>query len=202
MTRGSRVIVEPLDPLDTDMVWSYFDRNYLGRVSGSLGDRFDAERDGSEIQFYVDAPTDPAVVEAAVMEALAELELLDMVLLPLPVEHWDDDKDRYVDPEDDDLADFDELTDVRWSVVIEPTTLFDWNAVREELEIRKRPPLKETDSVLVVPASTEADGQEIAAAIRQLSSVGTISVEKLGWFGRWRARQLLFGGYWSGGGGG
>jgi hypothetical protein len=159
----------------------------------------DTDRDGERVYCYVDAPHNPKRVRKDLLHNLAAFDLAECVPDPLPIEHWDERRERYVDPfgaaEDEPVPPAVEPDEIRWAVAVEPSSVFEMRNLREELRLRRRPELRETKLGVEVGASDEADARTLAKQLEGLPVVGSVSVRRLGWFRRWQVREHLEGNY-------
>jgi hypothetical protein len=189
MARERRIVVETSDPDDAPEIKYAFE---------FAEDRFDWDQDGDTVHCYLKPGDNAAAVATAIVDYLDLFDLAQYAVTPFAVEEWDDAAMRYRRPG---VEEFDPVSDVTWTVAVEPRSVFDWRAVRGELERRNRPVLNETQAALIVPAEDEADAENLRADLEEFPAVGRVTTRKLGRLERWRARQQLFGNYGSGGGG-
>ena len=183
------MILEVADPNNSSTILHALKRHH---------DRFDVERGEGDVQCYVDFPGDPDAVALDAVHFLNEKGLAHLIALPPRIEWWDESAYHYVAPAQP-LVDVAPLTDVRWRITVWPTDFFDWRRARAELDRRQRPPLRETRRKLEIPAEDEADALRLAGMLQEISGLGPMKIERLGWFRRWLARERLFGGYATGG---
>jgi hypothetical protein len=162
----------------------------------------DVDREGDRVYCYVDAPHNPRRVRKELLHQLAAFDLAGSVPDPLPIEHWDERQERYVDskgmPEtapEEALAPVVEPDQIRWAVAVEPSSIFELRKLREELEARRRQEIGETQRGFEVGARDEADARALSEELETLPFVGSVSARKLGWLARWQVREHLAGNY-------
>jgi hypothetical protein len=159
--------------------------------------RLDVERDGDRVYCYVDAPHDPERVRKRVLHRLALCDLAEAVPDPLPIERWHEEHFCYLDPSA--AAEHDppavEADEIGWAVAVKPSTPFELRQLREELRLRRRTEIGETEWAVEAGARDEADARALADELRRLPAAGSVAVRRLGWLGRWRVRERLLGNY-------
>ena len=164
----------------------------------------DVDRYGDRVYCYADAPHNPKRVRKELLHELAAFDLAGSVPHPLPIEHWDEEQERYVDssgalgaqtPEEEALTAALEADRIRWAVAVEPSTVFELRKLREELRARGRLELRDTKRGIEVGARDEADARALCHELERLPLVGSVSARKLGWFRRWQVREHLAGNY-------
>jgi hypothetical protein len=165
----------------------------------------DVDRDGDRVYCYVDAPHNPKRVRKELLRQLAGFDLAGSVPDVLPIEHWDEKQERYVDskgmPEtapDEALPPTVEPDQIRWAVAVEPSGIFELRKLHEELRARRRQEIGETKRGFAVGARDEADARALSEELEPLPFVGSVSARKLGWFARWQVREHLIGNYAAG----
>jgi hypothetical protein len=167
--------------------------------SALLYTELDVERDGNCVYCYVDAPHNPKRVRKTLLHHLATFDLAESVPDPLPIEHWDERQERYVDasgrPEHEPVPPVVEPDQIRWAVAVEPANVFGLRKLREELQQRRRDEIGDTKRGFEVGARDEADARALAEELRKVPLVGSVSIRKLGWFDRWQVREHLLGNY-------
>ena len=164
----------------------------------------DVDRDGNRIFCYADAPHNPKRIRKELLHQLAAFDLAGSVPDPLPIEHWDESQECYVDSrgvpapptsEEEALSAALDADRIRWAVALEPSSIFELRKLREELHARRRHEIRETKRGFEVGALDEADARALAEELERLPVVGAVSVRKLSWLQRWRVREHLAGNY-------
>jgi hypothetical protein len=162
----------------------------------------DVDRDGNRVYCYVDAPHNPRRVRKELLHQLAAFDLAGSVPDSLPIEHWDERQERYVDskgmpesPPDEALSPVVEPDQIRWAVAVEPSSIFELRKLREELRARRRQEIGETKRGFEVGARDEADARALSEELETLPFVASVSARKLGWLARWQIREHLAGNY-------
>jgi hypothetical protein len=164
----------------------------------------DVDRDGNCVFCYADAPHNPKRVRKELMHELAAFDLAGSVPNPLPIEHWDESQECYVDSrgipapptrEEEALSAALDADRIRWAVAVEPSSVFELRKLREELRARRRHEIGETKRGFEVGARDEADACVLCQELEGLSVVGSVSARKLGWLARWQFREHLAGNY-------
>lgn len=186
MSREARIVMETEAADDIENTLLYTD--------------LDVDRDGNRVYCYVDAPHNPRRVRKELLHQLAAFDLAGSVPDPLPIEHWDEGQERYVDskgmPEPDEAPPpAVEPDQIRWAVAVEPSSVFELRKLREELRARRRQEIGETQRGVEVGAREEADARALSEELEKLPVVGSVSARKLSWFGRWQVREHLVGNY-------
>ena len=190
MSRESRIVMETEAADEVEDALLYTD--------------LDVDRDGDRVYCYVDAPHNPKRVRKELLHELAAFDLAGSVPDPLPIEHWDEKQERYVDskgmPEtapDEALSPVVEPDQIRWAVAVEPSSIFELRKLREELRARRRQEIGETKHGhgFEVGARDEADARALSEELETLPFVGSVSARKLGWFARWQVREHFAGNY-------
>jgi hypothetical protein len=159
----------------------------------------DVDREGDRVYCYVDARHNPKRVRKELLHQLAAFDLAESVPDPLPIEHWDERQECWVDskgmPDPDDVPPAVGPDQIRWAVAVEPSSVFELRKLREELRGRRRQEIGDTKRGVEVGARDEADARALSEELEKLPVVGSVSARKLGWFGRWRVREHLVGNY-------
>jgi len=164
---------------------------------------FDFEQDGSMFRIYADAPHNPKRMRKAIMHALAESEVAEAVVVPLPMGRWDRDEETYVfedlDDDDEETPERPEpvvpLDQIGWAVSVYPRSVFDWTEARAEVVRRGRTILRETDHAIEVASRDEQDASQLIADLGAVPVIRRAEGERLGWFRRWQIREQFLGNY-------
>lgn len=159
----------------------------------------DVDREGNRVYCYVHASHNPRRVRKELLHQLAAFDLAGSVPDPLPIEHWDERQELWVDskgmPDPDDAPPAVEPDQIRWAVAVEPSSVFELRKLREELRARRRQEIGETKRGVEVGARDKPDARALSEELEKLPVVGSVSARKLGWFGRWQVREHLVGNY-------
>ena len=159
----------------------------------------DVDHERNVVYCYVDAPHNPKRVRKELKHDLATFGFAENVPDSLPIEHWDERQERYVDvsgaAERKRLPASLEPYEIRWAFAVEPSSVFETRKLREELRIRRRHEIGETKSGVEIGARDEADARALCEELGRLPIIGSVSVRKLGWFDRWQVREHLAGNY-------
>jgi hypothetical protein len=132
-----------------------------GEIASALRcTELDVELQENVVYCYVDAPHNPKRVRKELKHDLAAFGFAENVPDPLPIEHWDERQERYVDasglPERERLPATLEPYEIGWAVAVEPSSVFETRKLLEELRNRRRYEIGETKSGVEVGARDEA----------------------------------------------